>query len=152
MNQIVMLSRIESISLWSLHGSLFVWLWLFSAPSRVLADDFQGATHLMPFEEETISYGKERPQCSAWPRLLCWCTAAMQRRQVTAKPSVSSQVREVGLPAATAALAIILAIGANTLAKACYAWFSGGRAFGLRLTLVLGASLSAALLMAWIQG
>ncbi len=65
--------------------------------------------------------------------------------------AVSSQVRGVGLPAATATLAIILAIGANTLAKAGFAWLSGGRAFGQRLAMMLGASLAAALFVAWIQ-
>ncbi|MBI1753253.1 MAG: MgtC/SapB family protein [Acidobacteria bacterium] len=65
--------------------------------------------------------------------------------------AVSSQVREVGLPAVTAVLAIILAIGANTFSKACFAWVSGGRAFGKRLSAVLGASLAAALLVAWFQ-
>ena len=65
--------------------------------------------------------------------------------------AVSSQVRGVGLPATTATLAIILAIGANTLAKAGFAWLSGGRAFGQRLAMMLGASLAAALFVAWIQ-
>ena len=65
--------------------------------------------------------------------------------------AVSSQVRGVGLSATTAALAIILAIGANTLAKAGLAWISGGRAFGQRLAMMLGASLAAALFVAWIQ-
>jgi uncharacterized membrane protein (DUF4010 family) len=65
--------------------------------------------------------------------------------------AVSSQVRGVGLPATTATLAIILAIGANTLAKAGFAWVSGGRAFGQRLAMMLGASLAVALLAAWIQ-
>ena len=64
--------------------------------------------------------------------------------------AVSSQVRGVGLSATTATLAIILAIAANTLAKAGFAWISGGRAFGQRLALMLGASLAAALLVAWI--
>jgi uncharacterized membrane protein (DUF4010 family) len=65
--------------------------------------------------------------------------------------AVSSQVRGVGLPATTAVLAIILAIGANTFAKAGFAWISGGRAFGQRLGAMLGASLAAALLVAWSQ-
>jgi uncharacterized membrane protein (DUF4010 family) len=65
--------------------------------------------------------------------------------------AVSSQVNSVHLPAATAVLAMIIAIGANTLAKSAFAWFSGGRAFGGRLTGLLGASLVAALLTAWIQ-
>ncbi|MDR3683340.1 MAG: DUF4010 domain-containing protein [Geothrix sp.] len=65
--------------------------------------------------------------------------------------AVSSQVRGVGLPAATATMAIILAVGANTLAKAGFAWISGGRAFGQRLAVMLGASFVAALLVAWIQ-
>jgi uncharacterized membrane protein (DUF4010 family) len=65
--------------------------------------------------------------------------------------AVSSQVRDVGLPASSAVLAIILAIGSNTLAKAGFAWISGGRAFGLRLTALLGGSLAAALLVAWLQ-
>ena len=65
--------------------------------------------------------------------------------------AVGSQVRNVGLSATTAVLAIILAIGANTLAKAAFAWFSGGRAFGQRLAAMLGASLLAALLVVWIQ-
>lgn len=65
--------------------------------------------------------------------------------------AVGSQVRGVGLPAATAVLAIILAIGANTLAKSIFAWFSGGRVFGQRLAGVLVASLAAALLVAWLQ-
>ena len=57
----------------------------------------------------------------------------------------------MGLPASSAVLAIILAIGSNTLAKAGFAWISGGRAFGLRLTALLGGSLAAALLVAWLQ-
>jgi uncharacterized membrane protein (DUF4010 family) len=65
--------------------------------------------------------------------------------------AVASQVRGVGLPAAMATLAVILAIGANTLAKAGFAWVSGGRAFGQKLALMLGASLAAALLVAWAQ-
>lgn len=65
--------------------------------------------------------------------------------------AVSSQVHGVGLPATTAVLAIILAIGANTFAKVGFAWISGGRAFGQRLAGMLGASLAAALLTAWIQ-
>jgi uncharacterized membrane protein (DUF4010 family) len=64
--------------------------------------------------------------------------------------AVSSQVRGVGLPATTATLAIILAIAANTLAKAGFAWISGGRAFGQKLAIMLGASLGAALFTAWI--
>jgi uncharacterized membrane protein (DUF4010 family) len=66
--------------------------------------------------------------------------------------AVSSQVHGVGLPATTAILAIILAIGANTLAKAGFAWISGGRAFGQKLALMLGASLVAALGVAWVLG
>ncbi|GLH72433.1 hypothetical protein GETHLI_09350 [Geothrix limicola] len=65
--------------------------------------------------------------------------------------AVSSQVHSMNLPAATAALAIVLAIGANTCAKTAFAWVSGGRAFGRRLAGALGASLAAALLVAWIQ-
>jgi len=65
--------------------------------------------------------------------------------------AVSSQVRGVGLPAATAVLAIMLAIAANTFAKAGFAWISGGRPFGQRLAGFLGASLGAALLAAWMQ-
>lgn len=65
--------------------------------------------------------------------------------------AVSSQVRDVGLPASSAVLAIILAMGSNTLAKAAFAWISGGRAFGGRLAGLLCASLAAALLVVWIQ-
>jgi uncharacterized membrane protein (DUF4010 family) len=65
--------------------------------------------------------------------------------------AVSSQVRSVDLPAATGVLAIVIAIGANTLAKSAFAWFSGGRAFGQRLAAMLGASLLAALGAVWIQ-
>ena len=65
--------------------------------------------------------------------------------------AVSSQVRSVGLPAATAVLCIILAIGANTLVKAGFAWTAGGRAFGRRLALVLGGALALALLAVWLQ-
>lgn len=65
--------------------------------------------------------------------------------------AVSSQVRDSGLSAPTAVLAIILAIGSNTLAKAGFAWIAGGRAFGQRLTALLGMTLAAALLVAWIQ-
>ena len=32
---------------------------LMSRPSPSIADDFQGATHLMPFDEETINYSKQ---------------------------------------------------------------------------------------------
>ena len=66
--------------------------------------------------------------------------------------AVSSQVQGGGLPVRTAALAIILAIGANTLAKASFAWISGGRSFGQRLAAMLGASLLVALGVAWLQG
>jgi uncharacterized membrane protein (DUF4010 family) len=65
--------------------------------------------------------------------------------------AVGSQVRTVGLSASTAVLAIILAVGSNTIAKAGFAWISGGRAFGQRLAGILGASFAAALLVAWIQ-
>ncbi|WP_243286072.1 MgtC/SapB family protein [Geothrix terrae] len=61
--------------------------------------------------------------------------------------AVSSQVHSIGLDSRTAVLAIVLAIGANTLAKAGFAWISGGRAFGMRLTAMLAASLVAALAM-----
>lgn len=61
--------------------------------------------------------------------------------------AVSSQLNTTGLPMGTAVLAIVLAISANTLAKAAFAWISGGRAFGLRLTGMLTASLVAALVM-----
>jgi uncharacterized membrane protein (DUF4010 family) len=61
--------------------------------------------------------------------------------------AVGSQMHTSGLPAGTAVLAIVLAIAANTLAKAGFAWISGGRAFGLRLTAMLTASLAAALAM-----
>ena len=66
--------------------------------------------------------------------------------------AVSSQVRTVGLPGATAVMAIILAVGANTLAKAGFAWVSGGPAFGRPLAGMLAASLAAALLAAGLQG
>lgn len=65
--------------------------------------------------------------------------------------AVSSQVRSVGLPAATAVLAIVLAIGANTLAKAGFAWISGGRAFGLRLAVLLALSFGATLAVTALQ-
>jgi uncharacterized membrane protein (DUF4010 family) len=61
--------------------------------------------------------------------------------------AVSSQVNTIGLPTGTAALAIVLAIGSNTLAKAGFAWISGGRAFGARLAAILATSLVAALAM-----
>jgi uncharacterized membrane protein (DUF4010 family) len=61
--------------------------------------------------------------------------------------AVSSQVNTIGLPTRTAALAIVLAIGSNTLAKAGFAWISGGRAFGGRLAIILAISLAAALAM-----
>jgi uncharacterized membrane protein (DUF4010 family) len=64
---------------------------------------------------------------------------------------VGSQVRTVGLSATTAVLAIILAVGSNTFAKAGFAWISGGRAFGQRLAVILGVSFAGALLVAWIQ-
>ena len=66
--------------------------------------------------------------------------------------AVSSQVRAVGLSSATAMLAIVLAIGANTLAKAALAWLSGGGAFGRRLAAVLAGSFAAAMAVAWLQG
>ena len=65
--------------------------------------------------------------------------------------AVSSQVRSVGLPATTAVLAIVLAIGANTLAKAGFAWIAGGRAFGLRLAVMLALSFGATLAMTALQ-
>ena len=65
--------------------------------------------------------------------------------------AVSSQMGAIGLPAATAVLAIILAVASNTLVKAGYAWVSGGRAFGRRLAGMLTASLAAALLVTWLQ-
>lgn len=65
--------------------------------------------------------------------------------------AVSSQVRAVGLPATTAVLAIVLSIGANTLAKASFAWISGGRAFGQRLAVLLALSFVATLVVAALQ-
>lgn len=65
--------------------------------------------------------------------------------------AVSSQVRAIGLPAPTAVLAIVLAIGANTTAKATFAWISGGRAFGQRLALLLSLSFLATLVVAALQ-
>jgi len=65
--------------------------------------------------------------------------------------AVSSQVHTVGLPVLSAVASIILAIGANTLSKAGFAWASGGRAFGAKLSLLLAASLGAALLAVWLQ-
>lgn len=62
--------------------------------------------------------------------------------------AVSSQVKTVGLSTATGMLAIVLAIGANTLAKAAFAWFAGGRAFGLRLAAMLALSFGATLAVA----
>ncbi|MBI4913214.1 MAG: MgtC/SapB family protein [Acidobacteria bacterium] len=59
--------------------------------------------------------------------------------------AVSHQVRETGLPAATAGVAIVAAISANTVSKAALAWINGGSAFGRRLTLLLGLSLALAL-------
>ena len=41
-------------------GLVAVVLWL-SACGNGGADDFQGATHLMPFEEDTLKYGKAEP-------------------------------------------------------------------------------------------
>jgi uncharacterized membrane protein (DUF4010 family) len=66
--------------------------------------------------------------------------------------AVGSQVRGVGLSAPTAVLAIILAVGTNTLVKAGFAWTYGGGAFGRRLAGMLGAALAATLLVVWIQG
>ncbi len=65
--------------------------------------------------------------------------------------AVGSQVRGVGLAPATAVLAIVLAIGANTMTKAVIAWVSGGAAFGRRVAWALGISLLAAVTVAWIQ-
>lgn len=65
--------------------------------------------------------------------------------------AVSSQVHTIGLPTSTAVLAIVLAIGANTLAKAVFAWVSGGRVFGLRLTVMLGLSFGATLAAVALQ-
>ena len=65
--------------------------------------------------------------------------------------AVGSQVRGVGLAPATAVLAIVLAIGANTLTKAVIAWVSGGAEFGRRVAWALGASLLAAVTVAWFQ-
>ncbi|WP_257304297.1 MgtC/SapB family protein [Geothrix campi] len=61
--------------------------------------------------------------------------------------AVSSQLHTSNLSAGVAVLAIVVAIAANTLAKAGFAWISGGKAFGLRLTAMLTASLVAALAM-----
>ncbi len=61
--------------------------------------------------------------------------------------AVSSQLHSTQLPVQTAVAAIVVAIAANTLAKAGLAWISGGRAFGLRLTAMLVISLAAALAM-----
>lgn len=65
--------------------------------------------------------------------------------------AVGSQVRAVDLAPATAALAIVVAIAANTVTKAGIAWFNGGRAFGQRLAGWLGVSLLAALVVAWLR-
>lgn len=64
--------------------------------------------------------------------------------------AVSHQVRAVGLSTITAVLAIVLAIGANTLAKAAFAWVAGGRAFGLRLAATLALSFGASLVVAFL--
>lgn len=45
----------------SFHGSawaLFASTILCLTPAKLIGDDFQGATHLMPFEEDTIGYSK----------------------------------------------------------------------------------------------
>jgi uncharacterized membrane protein (DUF4010 family) len=38
-----------------------------------------------------------------------------------------------GLGFEAAAVAVLIAVGVNTLAKAALGWFAGGRAFGMRL-------------------
>jgi len=43
-------------------------LFLAAAVGRVFADDFQGSTHLMPFDEDTIRYAKS-PATGAIARL-----------------------------------------------------------------------------------
>ena len=53
-----MFLRIENLVWRSLHPGLFVGLGLLTVAPAMRADDFQGATHLMPFDEEAISYGK----------------------------------------------------------------------------------------------
>ncbi|WP_243300975.1 MgtC/SapB family protein [Geothrix oryzisoli] len=65
--------------------------------------------------------------------------------------AVSSQIHTSSLSAGTAVLAIVTAIAANTLAKAGFAWISGGRAFGQRLTAMLAASLVVALAVAAVS-
>src|SRR5262245_24953991 len=42
----------------ALCRTLFFWCCIAGAVTPLRADDFQGATHLVPFEEESIGYGK----------------------------------------------------------------------------------------------
>lgn len=62
--------------------------------------------------------------------------------------AVAHQVRESGLVASTAVLAVILAIGANTCTKAVLAYANGGPAYGRRLGGMLAASFLLALAVA----
>ena len=65
--------------------------------------------------------------------------------------AVSSQVGTVGLSTLTAVMAIVVAIGANTLVKGALAWISGGRAFGKQVVVALAASMAVALGVLWLQ-
>ena len=51
------LSRIGRVSRLGLGCGVILFCWLVAWPSGARAD-FQGATHLMPFDEDTISYSK----------------------------------------------------------------------------------------------
>lgn len=59
--------------------------------------------------------------------------------------AVAQQVREAGLAASTAALAVILAVGANTLSKGVLGALNAGPAYGRRLGGLLAASFLLAL-------
>ena len=66
--------------------------------------------------------------------------------------AVAQQVRETGLTATTAVLAVILAIGANTCTKGVLAYLNGGRDMGRRLGALLAASFLIAMAMAMVTG
>lgn len=66
--------------------------------------------------------------------------------------AVSQQVREAGLAASTAALAVILAVGANTLSKGVLGYLNAGPVYGRRLGGLLAASFLLALVAVLVVG
>jgi uncharacterized membrane protein (DUF4010 family) len=66
--------------------------------------------------------------------------------------TASNQAKAGEISAATAALAVMIAVGANTVVKSGIAWTGGGKAFGAPVSIVFGASAIAGLAVAFVIG